>query len=174
MTTADEIIQFLNLETLPEEGGWFKRNYLASEEIPQSGLPSRYKSDKEFSSAIYYLLTDEYDCFSALHKLLTDEVFHFYLGDPIKMLLLHPNGESETIILGQDLFEGQKIQFVVPRGVWPGSYLLPGGKYGLMGTTMAPAYHQDDFLLGDQDSLLKEYPHEKKLIQQLTRTYPPK
>ncbi len=174
MATAEEIIQFLNLETLPEEGGWFKQNYLSSEKIHQSGLPSRYTINKPFGSAIYYLLTDEYDCFSALHKLLTDEVFHFYLGDPIEMLLLYPDGKSKKIILGQDIFRGQQIQFVVPRGVWQGSYLLPGGKYGLMGTTMAPAYHQDDFLLGDQDSLIKEYPHEKELIQRLTRKNSPK
>lgn len=169
MTTAKEIIQYLKLEILPEEGGWFSQNYLAKELISKSALPSRYTRSKPFGSAIYYLLTDEPDCFSAIHKLSTDEVFHFYLGDPIEMLLLHPNGKSQILTLGQDILKGQRVQFVVPRGVWQGCYLLPGGNFGLMGTTMAPAYDQEDFFLGNRDMLMQGFPQDIDLIHRLTR-----
>ena len=84
---------------------------------------SRYRSARIFGSAIYYLLTAEPDCFSALHKLPTEEIYHFYLGDPVEMLLLYPDGRIERVILGQDLLGGQQVQFVVPtqcraKGVW--------------------------------------------------------
>src|SRR3990172_3020643 len=118
MLTAKKLIEHLGLESLPVEGGRFRQTYCAAEKIPRSALPRRYRSDKVFGTAIYYLLTSEADSFSALHQLPTDEVYHFYLGDPVEMLLLDPDGASRRVVLGQDILRGQQVQFVVPRGVW--------------------------------------------------------
>jgi predicted cupin superfamily sugar epimerase len=107
--------------------------------------------------------------FSALHSLTTDEVFHFYYGDPVEMLLLDPQGSAERVILGQDLLAGQRVQFVVPRGVWQGSRILPGGEVALMGTTMAPGYEPSDFVLGDRQNLSQAFPEYADLIAKLTR-----
>jgi predicted cupin superfamily sugar epimerase len=90
-----QIIEKLGLQPLPIEGGLFCQTYKSSETIPQSALPERYVGQRSYGTAIYYLLTDDPDSFSALHRLATDEVYHFYLGDPVEMLLLHPTGESE-------------------------------------------------------------------------------
>jgi len=167
--TADRIIQLLGLEPLPEEGGLFRQTYRSGEQIPAAALPSRYGGPRRFATAIYYLLTDAPDSFSALHRLKTDEVYHFYLGDPVEMLLLHPDGGSERPILGQDLAAGQQVQLVVPAGSWQGSRLMPGGRCALMGTTMAPGYEQDDFELGERERLLSGYPEQAELIRGLTR-----
>ena len=142
---------------------------LSPETVAQDHLPDRYPVDKPFCTAIFYLLTADPDSFSALHKLPTDEIWHFYLGDPVELLQLHPDGSSERIILGQDLLGGQKVQHVVPRDVWQGSHVLPGGQFALMGTTMAPGYTHEDYVGGDPDELIAAYPDREILIEQLTR-----
>ena len=167
--TADQIIKLLGLQPLPEEGGLFRQTYRSAEQIPAAALPPRYAAPRRFATAIYYLLTDEPDSFSALHRLKTDEVYHFYLGDPVEMLLLHPDGNSERIVLGQDLAAGQQVQFVAPAGAWQGSRLVRGGRYALLGTTMAPGYEQQDFELGSQKELLSGYPEQAELIRALIR-----
>jgi predicted cupin superfamily sugar epimerase len=119
-------------------------------------------------TAIYYLLTPE--TFSALHRLRGDEVFHFYLGDPVDMLQLSPDGLGKWVTLGSDLESGQQPQVVVPAGVWQGSKLRPGGQYALLGTTMAPGFDVADFELGRREELLAAYPDFAEAIQGLTRS----
>jgi len=168
--TASQIIQILNLKPLPVEGGWFFQSYLSEEKIPGQSLPTRYKGDdRPYGTAIYYLLTDHADSFSAFHRLLTDEVFHFYLGDPLELTLLYPDGQTCQVILGQDLIHGQHLQYVIPAGVWQGSRVLPGGHYSLIGTSMAPGFSDADYEHGDRDTLLMHYPGEMDRILRLTR-----
>jgi len=88
--TADEIIAALNLEPHPKEGGYFREVYRARESIAHEALPIRYDAARVHSTAIYYLLTP--DTFSHLHIVNSDEAFHFYLGDPVDMIHLHPDG----------------------------------------------------------------------------------
>jgi hypothetical protein len=166
------LISLFELKPLPVEGGLFRRSYISTDTISGKMLPERYEgTEHAFGSAIYALLTQDPDSFSTLHKLTTDEVYHHYLGDPVEMLLLHPGGESERIILGKDILGGERVQYVVPRGVWQGFRLKPGGirGYALLGTTMAPGFHISDFVTGDRATLLGEYPQEAELIRSLTR-----
>jgi len=169
MLTPEQIIALFKLEPLPIEGGLFFQTYKSADTINQGKLPSRYPESKPFGTAIVYLLTDDPNSFSALHKLPTDEIYHFYLGDPVELLQLHTDGSSQRIILGQDLLAGQKVQHVVPRDVWQGSHLLPGGHMALLGTTMAPGYTDADFTGGDPHLLIPAYPQRANLIDQLTR-----
>lgn len=174
MLTAEQIIRHLRLEPLPVEGGWFRQTYCSAEHIPQDGLPARYLEAKPLGTAIYFLLTNDPDCFSALHLLPTEEIYHFYLGDPVEMLLLHLGGRSEHILLGHDVLGSQCVQFTVPRGVWQGSRLISGGRFALMGTTMAPGFTPSDFTGGDREELLREFPAESEMIRALTRPGAPK
>src|SRR5262249_46535759 len=119
MPTADELIRHFNLQPHPKEGGHFRETYRAADVWPQAALPARYGSDRRASTAIYYLLTPA--TFSALHRLQSDEVFHFYLGSPVRMLQLLPDGSGRTVVLGPDVLGGQQVQVGVPRGVWHGS-----------------------------------------------------
>ena len=166
---AKELIHRFGMEILPIEGGLFVQTYKSPERIPVEALPDRYKHKKAFSTAILYLYTADQDCFSAMHRLPTDEVYHYYLGDPVEMLLLYPDGKSEHVILGQDIFSGQRVQFVAPRGVWQGSHMIPGGRFALIGTTMAPGYEDDDYEAGVRDELVALYPQEMNPITRLTR-----
>lgn len=164
--SADETIRLLNLEPLQMEGGYFCQTYRSTETVPPEALPSRYKTSKILGTAIYYLLTP--DQRSAMHRLPTDEIFHFYLGDPVTMLQLHPDGSSDVITIGSDILNGQRPQVIVPRFTWQGSILAPGGRFALLGTTMAPGFDYDEYEAGDRQALMDKYPVYKDLIIRLT------
>jgi predicted cupin superfamily sugar epimerase len=166
MPTADELVKHLHLQPHPKEGGYFRETYRSVESIPANALPSRYQGARAQSTAIYYLLTPS--TFSALHRLQTDEIFHFYLGDPIRMVQLHPDGSLKTIVLGPNVLAGQQVQVVVPRGVWQGSLLEPGGAFALLGCTVAPGFEYADYEAGDQQALIAQYPDAANWIRRLT------
>jgi predicted cupin superfamily sugar epimerase len=166
MKTAQQIIKRLGLQPHPEEGGYFAETYKCQESIPSDGLPERYPSPRPFGTAIFYLLTP--DTVSALHRLASDEIFHFYLGDPVTMLQLHPDGSSEVLTLGQDILAGQRLQLVVPEGTWQGSFLKEDGEFALLGCTVAPGFEYADYEHGSRQELLDRYPDRRDLIIRLT------
>ena len=155
------------MKPLPNEGGFYVETYRAKEKIPKVALPDRFARDRNFSTAILYLLTP--DTFSRLHKLRSDEIFHFYLGDPVTMLQLHPDGSTEVIDLGQDILNGQRIQVTVPKNTWQGAFLKQEGQFALMGTTITPGFEFDDFEPARQEELLQQYPNQQDLILKLTQ-----
>ena len=118
-------------------------------------------------TAIYYLLTP--DTFSAMHRVRGDEMFHFYLGDPVEMLQLKSDGSGEVTILGQDIASGMRLQHTVTGRVWQGSRVRHGGKYALLGTTMAPGFEYEDYETGERRELIARYPQHADLITSLTR-----
>lgn len=130
-----------------------------------SALPVRYGAARSFGTAIYYLLTPT--TFSALHKLESDEIFHFYLGGAVQMLQLHPDGSGRTLTIGNDLAAGQKPQVVVPRGVWQGARLV-SGDFALLGCTVGPGFEFEDYSHGERTSLTACYPDFSVEIQRLT------
>ena len=161
------IIEGLGLEPLPSEGGFYRETYRSREKLAHAGLPDRYGTDRHFSTAIYYLLTRQ--TFSAIHRLASDEVFHFYSGAPVTMLRLFPDGHGEQVVLGSDISAGQVPQSLVPKGVWQGACLGQAGEYALMGTTVAPGFDCEDFELAHREDLVRDYPRYADLIRRLTR-----
>ncbi len=166
--TAEEIKRHLRLEAHPCEGGYFRRTWRSEEEIPPAALPSRYSGTRAAGTAIYYLL--ESSTFSEMHRLASDEVFHFYLGDPVEMLQLWPDGSSKIVRLGSDLAAGMLPQLVVPKHVWQGSRLVPGGNLALLGCSVSPGFEYADYETGKRAELTREYPAAAELIEALTRS----
>lgn len=119
-------------------------------------------------TAIYYLL--EPGTFSEMHVLASDELFHFYLGDPVEMLQLWPDGRSEVVVLGPDLAAGQHVQLVVPAGVWQGTRLIGEGKVALLGCSVVPGFDFADYTSGSCAELTARWPQESAYIRALTRT----
>ncbi len=166
MLSAEQVKVLLHLEPLPGEGGFYRETYRSAISVSPDQLPEQYQDARCLSTAIHYFLTPETS--SALHLLPGDEVFHFYLGDPVEMLQLHPDGRSERIIIGNDLAAGHSPQVLVPGGTWQGSRLLPGGAYALLGTTMSPGFEFADYNGADRNQLLTAYPNDSDLIKALT------
>lgn len=146
--SAQQIIDILGLAPLEHEGGLFRQTYVDSR-----------------STAIYYLLTR--GDFSALHRLTGPEVYHFYAGSPLQLLILHPDGRAEEPVVGTDLAAGQRPQMVVPGGSWHGSSSM--GEWTLVGTTMAPPFEWTAFTVGDRSELVARYPAVAGRIAALTR-----
>lgn len=165
MPTAEQLIARLHLQPHPREGGYFRETYRCDETFGPGSLPERYGAPRAAGTAIYYLLTP--NTYSALHRLQSDEVFHFYLGGPVRMLQLHPDGTGRTVVLGADVLAGQEPQVVVPRGVWQGSY-LEEGDFALLGCTVAPGFDYADYEDGRRDELTRAYPRFAELIARLT------
>lgn len=155
MLTAEEIIRALKMQPHPVEGGYFAETYRSAGSVPREVIPG-YPAARSLSTAIFYMLTA--GTFSAMHQVRGDEMFHFYLGDPVEMLQLHPNGSGNLVVLGQDILGGMKLQHVVAGGVWQGSRLREGGKFALLGTTMAPGFEYEDYETGKRDELIAKYP----------------
>lgn len=166
--TADALKTLLKLEPHPCEGGWFVQTWRADEIIPKTVLPERYPSERAAGTAIYYLL--EPHTFSEMHRLASDEIFHFYLGDAVEMLQLWPDGSVRTVMLGHDIAAGMHVQMLVPKGVWQGSRLVPGGKYALLGCTVSPGFDYADYETGKRDALVREYPAAAEMIRELTHS----
>nr|WP_256438234.1 cupin domain-containing protein [Canibacter zhuwentaonis] len=145
---AARIAAKLGLKPLPHEGGLF-RNTLASVD----------------STAIYFMVTEA--GFSALHRLESSEVYHWYAGSPLQITVLHPDGSGENIILGQDVLGGEVPQVVVPGGCFHGS--RPLGAWTLLGTTMAPPFSWEQFTLAERAHLLRSHPRFAADIARLTR-----
>ncbi len=159
--TAADVIRLLELQPHPVEGGYFRETHRTT-----AGL-SAFGGGRSVGTAIYYLLTG--DAVSEMHVLPGDEVFHFYLGDPLEMLQLRPDGTSVTLLLGPDLIAGQSPQLVVPGNVWQGSRRLTGPHgFTLIGATMAPGFAYEDYTTGRRADLQARWPGRDDLITLLT------
>jgi predicted cupin superfamily sugar epimerase len=160
--TAKEIRACLRLEAHPIEGGYFRRTYTSRLSVETA------QGERAMGSAIYYLL--EPGTFSEMHVLASDELFHFYLGDPVEMLQLWPDGESRVVVLGPDLAAGQHVQLLVPAGVWQGTRLLDVGQVALLGCSVVPGFDFADYTSGSFTELSARWPNQLERIQALTRS----
>ncbi len=159
--TADEIKALLKLERHPIEGGFFRRTYTAA------GTIEAANGVRTLASAIFYLL--EEGTFSELHALESDEMFHFYLGDPVEMLQLYPDGRTAVFTLGPDLAAGHHLQVMVPARVWQGARLIGTGQWALLGCTVTPGFNYADYHNARFAELAAKWPAEAERIRALTR-----
>ena len=165
---AADIIHLFDLKPLPVEGGYFRVTYTGDLQLPASVLPPSIRSERPITSVILYLLTAETQ--SRLHRLESDEVWHFYLGDGVDLHVFGTEVDYTRIELGHDLLDGQTVQAVVPAHNWFGARLQSGGSWALMACSLAPAYSDDDFSLPDDaefDDLLTRFPCQRAILHEL-------
>jgi len=163
--TVEQLTSTFDLLPHPE-GGFFKETYRATEQAAQGALPSRFSGARALSTAIYYLLTAGSK--SRFHRIASDEVWHFYLGGPLRIIEIRPDGEVKETVLGQDLLAGQRLQYVVPAGAWFGAIPEKGSAYSFVGCTVAPGFDFADFEIAKGSELLARYPHARAQIELLT------
>ena len=162
--TAAELIVTLELTRHPE-GGWFRETYRSPEALPAQALPKRFGGDRACSTAILFLL-EEGDR-SHLHRIKSDEVWHFHAGSTLLIQVLHPDGRHETLRLGPEPGAGDTYQAVVPAGCWFGAEPLHG-PFTLVGCTVAPGFDFADFELGECGPLTALFPQHEALIRRMS------
>ena len=163
---AQQIIDHYQMQPLPREGGWYTETYRADEKIPHAALDKRYHGDRNHSTAILYLLTNE--TVSKMHRVKSDEIFCYHLGDPVLMLQLNDDGSSREVIIGPDIQAGHRQQVVVKRGRWQGTRLAGQGAWCLMSCIVSPGFEFDDYEHGERDQLIRQWPACAEAIRQLT------
>lgn len=164
--TAAELIAGLNLTRHPE-GGWYRETYRSPETISGAALPARFGGDRSCATAIYFLL--ERGDFSALHRIKSDEIWHFHAGAPLTVHVITPEGEYRGMRLGPDVAAGESFQVVVPAGCWFGARIDGEGEYSLVGCTVAPGFDFQDFEMADPDRLAELFPRHASVIRLLMR-----
>jgi uncharacterized protein len=165
-TDARYWIDKLQLERHPE-GGYFRQTYRAALKISREALPAGFTGARAVSTGIYFLLQGA--DFSAFHRLRSDEMWHFYSGSGLLVHMIDAAGEYSTIRLGDDAEQGEMFQAVVKAGCWFGSELRRRSSYALVGCTVAPGFHFEDFDMGKRAELVQAYPLHRALIERLTR-----
>lgn len=164
MLTVDDLKRLLRLEPLPMEGGLYAETYRSP--IRTVGVLPEYDGERALATAIFYLL--EPGACSRMHRLKGDELYHFYLGDPVELLMIEPGRAGEVVTLGPELEAGMRVQHLVPGRAWQGSRLRPGGRWALLGTTMAPGFDPRDFELGANEALADSCRAHADLLRALT------
>lgn len=155
------------LEMFPHpEGGYFRETYRSEEIIRNEHLPERFSSERNFSTAIFYLLKDNQT--SKLHRLKADEIFHYYDGSGMIIYIIDENGNLIKNKLGTDFDKGERPQVLIKAGCWFGAKVSEPNSYCLAGCTVAPGFHFDDFEMGDRKKLLELFPQHKSVIELLT------
>lgn len=159
------LVDIFQLQPHPE-GGFYRESYRASGTIQASALPSEYGGTRNFSTAIYFLLPQ--GTMSRLHRIHSDEIWHFYLGGPLTIVQIFEDGRVETVTLGPDVLSGERVQHVVPGGCWFGAFPGEGSPFSFVGCTVAPGFDFNDFELADRSSLLSLFPDASTWIEKLT------
>jgi len=150
-------VETLGLAPHPE-GGFFRETYRSAARI----------GDRSVSTAIYFLVTR--GNFSALHRIASDELWHFHAGSALEIVTIDPTHARRDLRLGVDLSRGERPQHVVPAGQWFGARLADtDASYALVSCTVAPGFDFADFELASRDALTAEMPEHRALIASLTR-----
>jgi uncharacterized protein len=163
--TVEQLIRIHDLKPHPE-GGYFRETYRSGERIAHGCLPARFGGDRCYSTAIYYLLPS--GSVSRLHRIASDEVWHFYLGGPLTIFELPHDEPAIQVVLGSDVERGQRLQHVVRAGAWFGAYPSAGSDYCFVGCTVAPGFDFPDLEIANRHDLLDKYPKAKDVIEKLT------
>ncbi len=164
MTSIDKFISKLGLLPHPE-GGYYKETYRSKGKTNFIAEGLSEKSIRNYSTCIYYLLTD--DTFSAFHRIRQDEIWHFYSGNTIHLYTISPEGELNEILIGSNIENNEVPQYVVPAGFWFAARVEKD--FALAGCTVSPGFDFRDFELANRDQLVSRFPHCKEIILNLTR-----
>lgn len=162
-----KLIANLQLEPHPE-GGYYRETYRSEGIIPAQALDKDFEGSRNYATAIYFLLTE--GNFSAFHRVKQDEMWHFYRGAPIELYEITREGNLIRTLIGSEVQNGHKLQYLVPGGHWFASRVLSGaGDYSLAGCTVSPGFDFKDFEMAERSDLLNTYPAHKTIIEELTR-----
>ncbi len=159
--TADDWIAHLRLVPHPE-GGYFRRGYTAELTLD---FPDRSGS-RPVATAIFYLLKG--DQHSRLHRLKSDELWHFHLGSALTLHCLDRREGYVATKLGADPAASQHLQIAVRAGCWFGATVDDPAGFSLLGCTVAPGFDFADFELANRATLIHQYPQHAALIERLT------
>jgi predicted cupin superfamily sugar epimerase len=136
--------------------GFMGETYVSDLQIPAGSLPADYQGGRPLGGVFYFLVTPQAPV--RLHRIRSDQMYHHYLGDPLEVLLLHPEGETEVRVVGPDLAAGMRPQLLIPGRTFHAGRVRAGVGYALLGTSVWARAEPADVEMGDPGQLLAAYP----------------
>ncbi len=133
-----------------------KLTFVSPQALAAGTLPAPFAQARPVGSALYFMVTPQAPV--RLHRIRNDQLYHYYLGDPLELFLLHANGTSERVVVGPDIGAGQRVQFLIPGNTFHTARLLGRGQWFLGASTEWPGVIPDDVEIGDLDALAAKYP----------------
>lgn len=161
-----ELISEYNLQPHPE-GGYYRQTYQSALRIPEDSLPEKFGGERFISTAIYFLLPSTH--FSAFHRIKSDELWHFYSGDAIRIHVIDPDGNYTVLKLGMDHANGEYFQHVVLADSWFAAETTATTGYGFVGCTVSPGFDFQDFEMARKELLVELFPQHEQIITRLCR-----
>jgi uncharacterized protein len=153
--SADELRKLLQLEP-NATCGFVRLTFLSKQSIAAGGLPAPFADGRPLGSALYFMVTPAAPV--RLHRIRNDQLYHYYLGDPIELLMLHADGSTERIVVGPDLRGGQRVQQLIPGSTFHTARLIGRRRWFLGASTEWPGVVPADVEIGDLDELAAKYP----------------
>lgn len=153
--SADEIRRLLNL-TPNATCGSVRVSFVSPYAIAAGGLPAPFADERPLGSTLYFLVTP--DAPVRLHQIRNDQLYHYYLGDPLEVFLLHADGSSERVVVGPDLRGGHRLQFLIPGNTFHTARVMGEGQWFLGASTEWPGVVPDDVEIGNLEELAGAYP----------------
>jgi uncharacterized protein len=153
--TAEEIRSLLNLEP-NATCGFARGTYVSGPSIAAGGLPPPFANQRPMGSALYFLVTPTAPV--RLHRIRNDQLYHYYLGDPLEVFLLHANGSTERIIVGPDLRAGNRVQLLIPGNTFHTARVIGRRRWFLGASTEWPGVVPTDVEIGNVDEIAAKCP----------------
>ena len=163
--TAEEIKAMLGLEPHPT-CGFVAETYRSPLKIPAGALPQAYESERPYASALYFLVSPQAQI--VMHRIRSDQLYHHYLGDPLEVLMLFPEGTGAVAAVGSDLAAGERPQLFIPGGTFHTSRLASEASFALLASTEWPGVEPPDVEHGDIEELIMAYPDFREQIRAFT------
>ncbi len=163
--TVDEVKAMLGLEPHPT-CGFVAETYRSPLKIPAGALPEAYEGDRPYGSALYFLVAP--DAQIVMHRIRSDQLYHHYLGDPLEVLMLFPDGTGAVAAVGSNLAAGERPQLFIPGGTFHTSRLASGASFALLASTEWPGVEPPDVEHGDIEKLVTAYPDFREQIRAFT------
>ena len=163
--TYEDVKRLLNLEP-NATCGYVRVTFMSKERIAPGGLPAPFQAGRPKGSALYFMLTPEEPV--KLHRIRNDQLYHYYLGDPIEVLMMLTDGTTQHHVVGPDLRAGHTVQLFIPGNTFHTARVIGARKWFLGASTEWPGVEPEDVELGKADELVKKYPSVAEQI----RTWP--
>lgn len=150
-----EIIAALGLRPHPT-CGHVAESFRSADTIRGDALPPRFGGPRPMGQGLTFLVAPEARI--RLHRIRADQMYHFYCGDPLEVLLLHPDGSGAVATLGGEIGRGGRLQLLIPGNTFHMSRSVGSRGFSLLATTEWPAVEPDDVEAGDPAALAVRYP----------------